>query len=575
MTNKDLAAMFEELADLNDLVGGNAFKTRSYQRTARMLEGLREEIAEVAARGELMQLEGVGKATAEKIEQFLETGTCEKLEELRMQVPEGLLEMLRIPGLGPKRAALLYREIGIETVEDLERACKEGKLRGTKGFGAKTEENILHGIELLRRSAGRMLLGDALPVGQKFLTAMLARSEVLAGDLAGSIRRRKETIGDIDVLVSATDATAVTEAFTELPDVAEVVAHGGTKASVRNSDGLQVDLRVVSPESFGAALQYFTGSKEHNVRLRERAQKRGLKVNEYGVFRIKDDRKLAGEDEEGVYRALGLPLIPPVLREDSGEIAAAEEGRLPRLIELEDIRGDLHSHTVYSDGHLSVREMADAAKRRGYEYLAITDHSQSLIVADGLSVERLEAEIEEIRAINEELNGLVLLAGTEVDIKADGTLDYPDEILEKLDIVIAAVHSGWAQPRQAMTQRVVRAIKHPLVHIIAHPTGRLLGRRDPIELDMETVMDAAAEYHVALEVNAHPERLDLRDVHCRMAKERGIKLAISTDAHGDPELDNIRFGIFTAQRGWIEKNDVINTMPLKELLKWLKNKRGQ
>jgi DNA polymerase (family 10) len=483
--------------------------------------------------------------------------------------------MLRVSGVGPKTVKLLLERKGIATLEALEEAAKAGELRGLPGMGEKTEREILRGIENLRRYAERTDLGLAWVMAAALMDQLRAEAPVDRMEAAGSLRRMRETIGDIDLLVTSEDADAVMESFVGLKVVAEVIARGRTKSSVRTEAGVQADLRVVPPESFGAALQYFTGSKEHNVRLRDLAVRRDIKLNEYGAFRVGDggEERIGGREEEEMYAALDLPWIPPEMREDRGEVEAAREGGLPSLLELSDIKGDLQMHTTWSDGRDSIEEMARRAKELGYRYIAITDHSPAQRVANGLSAERLRERRDELEAARKAVRGIAILDGAEVDIKRDGSLDYPDEVLAERDFVVASVHSGWKMERGAMTERIVRAIQHPLVDCIGHPTGRLIGQREAYDVEMEAVLQAAAEHGVAMEINSYPDRLDLKDTHARRAKELAVKVLINTDAHSADHLSLMRFGVATARRGWLEKEDVLNTLSASELRRKLRRAR--
>lgn len=574
MRNLEIAALFNEIADLLEIKGESPFRVNAYRRAARSLENLAEDVEQVADRGELDQIPGIGKSLAEKISEYLRTGKIAYHQELLRELPHGITTLMRVPGLGPKTALLVYEHLGITTLDELERAAREGRLRGLPRMGRKTEENILRGIEQVRRQSTRLPLGSVLPVARELVEALRQARGIGDVSVAGSLRRMRDTIGDIDVLATASRPEAAMEVFTTHPLVAQILSRGTTRSSVVLRNGMQADLRVVDRASFGAALQYFTGSKDHNVKLRERAVRMGLKMNEYGVFRVEDDRLVAGRTEEEVYAAVGLPWIPPELREDQGEIEAAERRRLPRLVSREDIQGDLHMHTKWSDGQATAEEMARAAQQLGYEYVCITDHSQSLKFAGGVSVEDLRAHIREVRCLSERLDGITVLIGSEVDILADGTLDYPDEVLRELDVVIASVHSRFRMDTQAMTQRILRAMRNRYVTMIGHPTGRLLGQRDPYSVDVEKLVEGARETGTILELNAQPDRLDLKDTHLRLAKERGVQVAIGTDAHSPAELRFMEFGVGTARRGWLEPQDVVNTLPLRKLLARLRRKRG-
>jgi len=565
MTNREIARILSEIADLLEIKGENPFKIRAYQRAAQAIEGLAMTLSDMRGHQPFTDISGVGSSIAEKIEELLDAGQCRYHQELLAEFPASLAALLSIPEVGPRKAKVLHDELGITSVDELEQAAREGKLRELKGFGAKTEQNILRGIERLKVHKARLPLAQAHPLAMEVVEDLLLAAPVERIEPAGSIRRMRDTIGDIDILVTSSEPQDVMSTFVGLPVVDHVLEQGATKSSVLSHSGAQVDVRVVDPESFGAALQYFTGSKEHNVRLRELAVRRGLRLSEYGVFDVKTDRRIAGATEEEVYAALGLPLIPPEMREDCGEIAAALRGALPRLVAVEDIRGDLHVHTKRTDGHHTIEEMAETARGAGYEYIAVCDHSRSVGMAGGLFEEDLLRHVEEIRAVNKRINKITILAGTECDIRRDGTLDYPDEVLAQLDVVIAAVHSGFKMDAQTMTSRIIQAMQNPYVDALAHPTGRIIGKRDPYEVDIERLLAAAAELGVAMEINSYPDRLDLRDVHARRAKELGVKVVINTDAHDCDHLRLITYGVATARRGWLEPDDVLNTLPLKEL----------
>ncbi len=570
MLNKKVAQIFYEIAQLLDLLGDNPFRIRAYERAAMRIESLPEDLEEYVLQDRLEELPGIGKDLAEKIKEIYRTGTLKQYEELKQKVPPGLLEMMNIPGLGPKKVKLIYEKLGITTIEELEKYAKEGKLRSLPGFGIKTEENILKGIEFLKRSKGRVPLGQVLPLAVDVRRYIEESGLVERVDVVGSIRRFKETVHDVDVLVITDSPREVMERFVKYPEVEEVLAHGEKKSSVIIS-GIQVDLRVFDRDCYGAAMLYFTGSKEHNIRLRQVCIDKGLKLNEYGLFR--GEERVAGRSEEEVYSYLGMQWIPPEIREDQGEVELALERRLPKLIERSDIRGDLHMHTVYSDGTDDVESMVKKAVELGYEYIAITDHSPVLAVAKGMTPEKVRRQAEEIKKINEKLKGFRVLLGMEVDILADGSLDCPEEILDLLDVVVVAVHSRFKMSEEEMTKRIIKAISHPQVNILAHPTGRLLGERDSYPVDMERIMKVAKENKVALELNASPFRLDINADLCRMAKEMGVMVAINTDAHSHQQLDYMAFGVGTARRGWLERRNVVNALDLQGLEAFLKKER--
>lgn len=569
MHNRAIAQRFAQIADMLEAKGESIFRINAYRRAARSVEALTEDIAAIAARGGLREIPGIGGGTAEKIEEFLRTGTMKYYEELAASLPPGLTSLMQVPDIGPKTAMLLYERLHITSIDELEAAARAGRIRDLPRMGAKTEENILKGIAMLRRRGGRQPLGVVWPVARELVERLRAVPGVDQMSVAGSLRRMKETIGDIDILVTSTKPDVVMEAFVGAPAVTQVLSRGPTRSSVVLDVGLQADVRVVEPAAYGAALQYFTGSKDHNVKLRERAIKLGLKLNEYGVWKVDGGKRMAGATEEDVYEAVGLPWIPPELREDLGEIEAAVEGRLPDLVETTEIRGDLHVHTRWSDGSETAEAMAAAARALGYEYLCITDHSQSLKMAGGVTVEELREHIRAVRALADRA-GIAVLIGTECDIAADGSLDYPDDLLADLDVVIASVHTRFRMSRDAMTRRLARAMESEHVDILGHPTGRRLGQRDPYDLDIEAIVDAAVKTGTALEINASPERLDLSDTHVRLATQRGARLAIGSDAHNKYHMYHMPLGVGVARRGWAQTKDVINTLPLRDLLGSLK-----
>jgi DNA polymerase (family 10) len=561
--NADIAAAFEEIADLLELGDENPFRIRAYRNAARVVGGLSLDLAATLAAGkDLPKLPGIGEDLAGKIREIAATGTCKLLEKLRGRFPAGITELLRLPGVGPKRIRALH-EAKIDSLEDLRRAARAGKLPKLPGFGEKTAQRISDSAQAQLGATRRFKLAVAAQYA-----GPLAKH--VGGVVAGSFRRMRDTVGDIDILVASDEPQKPTRRFVGYPEVREVLASGATRSSVRLASGLQADLRVVPQESYGAALHYFTGSKAHNIAVRKLGIARGLKINEYGVWR--GETRIAGETEESVYAAVGLPYIEPELRENQGELEAARAGKLPRLVELADLRGDLHAHTHATDGRASAREMAFAAKAAGLQYLAVTDHSRRLAMARGLDVRRLEKQMAEIDDLNRELSGITLLKGIEVDILEDGSLDLPDSVLKKLDVVVAAVHGGFKFPRARQTARILAALDNPCVRILAHPTGRLIGEREPYDVDMLAVVRKAKARGVALELNAHPDRLDLNEVHCRMAKDEGVLVAIGSDAHGVDGFEVLRYGVGQARRGWLEKKDVLNARPLAELRRWLGRK---
>jgi DNA polymerase (family X) len=567
MRNLEIAVIFNQIADLLEIQGANPFRIRAYRRAATSLESLTGSIETIINQSGARSIPGIGEDLERKIVEYLETGKMEFYEQVKQEVPLGLARMVDIPSVGPKTAKLIYDHFQVQSIEDLEALCKTDKLLSVPGFKKKTVENILSGIEVHRRRRGNYLLGRVVPKAKLLCEYLQEHAERVA--YAGSLRRMKEIVHDVDILAASNNPEKTMKAFLSMPLIESVLAQGATKASVRVQDDLQIDLRVIEPQSWGAAMHYFTGSKAHNIRMRERAIKLGFKLNEYGLFDA-TDKKLAGVEEEDIFQKLGLPFIPPVLREDQGEIEAAAAGSLPRIIEVDDIRGDLHMHTDWSDGKYSTQEMIEAARSRGYKYVAITDHSKSLGVAGGLSDDDLMKHMEEIRALDAKYPDIRVLAGTEVDIRQDGTLDYSDELLGKLDFVVASVHSGFKQDRPTLTMRVVRAMENPHVRVIGHPTGRLLGDREPYDLDIDEVMKAAVRTRTCLEVNSNFHRLDLNDLHCRKARDLGVHLIISTDSHNYDDLLNLPYGVATAQRGWIDKDHVLNAQPVEQMLSFKK-----
>jgi len=567
MKNSEVARVFQDIADLLELKGENVFKIRAYQKAARAIEHYPRELKVMIEEGEdLQSIPGVGEAIAKKATELITTGKLGYYENLKTEFPAGITNLLAIPGIGPKTANKLSTELGISTVDELERAIEDGRVAQLFRLGEKTAENMLRQIQALRRKDQRIPIGEALPIVDGIVAALSSVSGVRNLTAAGSLRRFRETVGDIDLMGTADDPEEVIDAFVALPQIAQVLAKGSTKASAIVSNGLQIDLRMVEHDCFGSLLQYFTGSKQHNISLRERGHKQGLKLSEYGITVTATGKLEKFSREEDFYRRLGLQYIPPELREAQGEIEKAEEGSIPRLVELSDIKGDLHTHTEWSDGHDSIEEMALAAKDMGYQYVGITEHSAGRGIAHGLDIERLRSQVREIKALNERLTDIHVLAGIEVDIRADGSLDMPDEILSELDIVIAGVHSAMNQSEEKMTRRVIQAIENPYVDIIAHPTCRLIGEREPVAIDLEAIFRAAARHNKIMEISAMPDRLDLKDIHAFRARELGVKLAIGTDAHSVAHLGFVRFGVGVARRAWCEPKHILNTLPLRELL---------
>jgi DNA polymerase (family X) len=569
MNNRELAETFQLIGDLMEIKGEIIYKILAYRKASDSLLNLGRDINDVYREGELTSIPGVGKAIAEKIEELLDTGKLEFLEKLKQEVPAGLAEMLKVPDLGPKKVALFWKEAGIDSLDKLESAARAGKLRKLPGMGEKSEAKILAGIAALGRRTQRHPLETAYPAALELLAYLRQAPGVVAAEAAGSLRRMRPTVGDLDILAASNDPKQVMQAFVTHPQVLEVTGHGEMKSSVEFQNGLRAQLWVQPPERFGTALVYATGSKDHNVRLRELALDMGLSLSEKSFLK-EDGSEITCAKEEEVYEVLGLPWIPPELREDRGEVQAAQAGQLPQLLERDHIVSELHTHSTWSDGKNTIREMALAARERGLKVLAVTDHSAGLGITGGLSIEQLWEQRAEIEAVQKELgDSLRLLHGTEVEIKADGELGFPDEVLAKLDIVIASIHVGLRQPREQITARMLKALRNPHVDIIGHPTGRLIPNREGADLDMEAVFAAAAEEGVALEINAHPRRLDLEDIYARRAVEKGIRLSVNTDAHSPADLDLMHFGVATARRGWVRPQDVLNTWKPGRLLDWL------
>jgi len=565
--NFEIARLFHEIAALLDARQESRFRIRAYQRAAQTLETLGEDVGAVAARGGLQGLPGIGKELAARIEEYLATGAMRHVEQLRGDLPAAFPMLLEVRGLGPKTARALHEKLGIGTIEQLEEACRTGRIIGVAGVREKTRDKILKGISAWRARRTRTPLHVARAIAGQVVDVLRAHGGIDDIQIAGSLRRGRETVKDIDILVTSREPMRVMHTFTHLPSTAEVLGHGPTRATILHQEGLHVDLRVVEPEAFGAALQYFTGSKDHNVRVREIAVRKGLRLSEYGVFDEATGARIAGATEDDVYAAVGLPWIPPELRENGGEIEAARAGALPALVTTADMRGDLHAHTDWSDGRHPLDTLIAAAEARGYEYIIVSDHSQSTAIANGLTVERLRAQRTLIRQIQPRFK-IRILAGSECDILADGRMDFPDEELAGLDVVLAAVHSRFKQERAAMTSRIVRALEHPHVDILVHPTGRRIGTREPYDVDLDAVFAAAKRHGKAVEINSSPERLDLPDAHARRAAEHGIPIAITTDTHGLPELDHIELGVTVARRAWIGPAQVLNTRGLEDLLTW-------
>ena len=568
--NDDVERLLLEFADLLSILTDDSYKPRSYEKAARSVGGYHADVSELDPKG-ILQIPNVGKSIGEKIVEIQRTGTFADLEALRAQIPPGVRELMSIPGLGPKKAMVLYRELGVSSVPELVAAIEDERVAALKGFGGKTQENILRGLQQLSDSGGRVLVNVALDVAEALLAELSTLKQVRRAAYAGSLRRMRETIGDVDLLVASGQAEPIMDTFVGLPSVTSVLAHGDTKSSIVTDRGLQVDLRVVPKDVWGAAMIYFTGSKAHNVRIRERAVRAGLKLNEYGLFDAKTGELLAAETEQEVYERLGLPYIEPTLREDRGEVEAAVAGELPKVLQLKDLRGDLHTHTDLTDGLAPLEEMLQTAATLGYAYYAVTDHAPNLAM-QRMTDDKILAQREQLRALQAE-HDMTLLHGTELNIDPDGNVDWPEEFLAGFDLTVASIHSHFTQSREELTARMIRAMENPYVNVIGHPTARLIGKRPPIDLDLEAVFEAAARTGTALEVNSFPDRLDLKDEHILWARRYGPKFAVNTDSHSPVHLSLMRFGVATAQRGWLTKDDVINTWPLAKLRRFLRKGR--
>jgi len=571
--NNDIAAIFEEIADFLEIEGENPFRIRAYRNGARTVTGLGEELKDMVAGGEdLTKLPGIGKELAAKIHEILETGTAKALIKLQQRIPKTVVEMLKLPNLGPKRVRILYQDLKIKNLKQLSSAARKGRIRALEGFGEKTEKAILEAIEARAQKEKRYKIAAVKPTVDSLIDFLKEVSGVIDVVAAGSYRRCRETVGDLDILITARKSSPVMKRFVEYDAIDKVLSSGATRSSVVLRSGLQVDVRLVAQSSFGAALQYFTGSKDHNIAIRRLGQQRGLKINEYGVFRF--EKQVAGRTEASVYRSVDLPCIPPELRENRGEIQAAGDNRLPQLVERKDLKGDLHLHTLATDGRNSIEEMALAAKKHGLKYIAVTEHSDRLKVAGGLDPPRLMQQIDEIERLNDQLKGIWILKGLEVEILEDGTLDLPDAVLARLDLVVGTVHSYFNMPLEKQTERILRAMDHRYFSMLAHPTGRLIDEREPYQVDMTRIIHKARDRGCFLELNSNPRRLDLYDIYCQAAKAEGVLVSINSDAHGINDFSYLAFGVGQARRGWLEKDDVLNTRPLAKLRELLKRTMG-
>lgn len=577
ISNEEIAQLLDEIGDMLDIMGESTFRVRAYHKAAGSIRGLTRPATELYEAGGVDALEaipGIGSHTAQRIEELITTGRLRYYEELKQRVPQPLTELMNIPGLGPKKARKIYDALGITTINELVEAIERHDVSKIAGFGRKTEENILRGIRQYEKMHERILLSEAYPIAHEMVDILRRQPFIERADMAGSLRRMKDTIGDIDLLAASSEPSKVMDFFTSMPQVAYVLGRGETKSSIVAKNGLQMDLRVVSPNQYGAALQYFTGSKPHNIHIRDIARGRGLKINEYGVFDMATDERLAGRTEDEVYGIMGMQTPPPVIREDKGEIEAAMEGRLPALIQRADIKGDFHVHTKWSDGVNDIEDVIEMARSLGYAFVTISDHAEKLRIAGGLSPEEIEKQLEAIAALREQYADIEILTGLELNIDNEGNVDYGPEILGKLDVTVASIHGGFSQPKEKLTRRMIRAIENPYVTIVGHPTGRILGARPPYDIDLPAVFKAAAETGTFLELNAYPNRLDLKDDHLREAKEEyGCKFAIDTDSHVAGHMNFMEYGIATAQRGWLTKEDVLNAYELPDVRKMLRQKR--
>jgi DNA polymerase (family 10) len=577
MLNQQISDIFAQMADIMEILGQDAFRVNTYRKVARVVHDSNQDIATLAADSTLEKMPGIGKSSAEKIHEFVHTGTIQAYQDLLKKIPPGLPDLLAIPGMGPKGVAAVWKGLKVESIADLQKVIDDHSLETLPGFGAKKAQSLAKGIAFLKSTHGRILLSHAEAIAETIMAELKEQIKSLKIEIAGSVRRGRETIGDIDLLAQAKDGQKIMEAFTQIPGIQQVISSGQTKASILYanpnicSDIVQVDLRVVKPESMGAAWQYFTGSQAHNVHLREIAVKQKLKLNEYGLF--KGEKQIAGKTEPEIYEKLGLAYITPPLREDRGEIELAQTDKLPSIVSLSDMRGDLHMHSPESDGRATIDDLAEAAQGLHYEYIAITDHSKSSAIANGLDAKRLLKHIKNIKKINDTLDMITILASSEVDILANGSLDYPDEILQQLDFVMASVHSGMTGEKEKLTRRICKAMENPYVNCIGHPTGRMLNIRDAMQLDMSQILRQAAATGTAMEISSNPLRLDLNDIHCRMAIDAGVKLIINTDSHDVYSLQYMKYGVTTAQRGWAKKSDILNCQPLPALRQWIQSKR--
>lgn len=565
-TNKEISEIFDRIADSLDILGENTFKIRAYKKASKQLLELSEDLKTLDKK-QLVEIPGIGNDLADKIIEYSSSGKLDYYEELKKKVPPELLELLKIQGVGPKFLSLLFRQFNVKNLKQFEKTLNDKSLLEVKGIGKKKIDEIKNGIPLFKKSKDRMLISLAYDTAEKIVSQIENLKGTRKTQFAGSLRRMKETVGDIDIITCADDSKTVIEEFTKMDFVSDILAKGETRGSVITRDQIQVDIRVVKDDEFGAAMQYFTGSMQHNVRIRTIASRMGFRINEYGLYKGKE--KIEGNSEENIYKKLGLQYTPPELREDRGEIESAQNSELPELVGLKDIKGDLHTHSTWSDGKSTIGEMALKAREIGYEYIAITDHSTSSRIANGLDEKRLIEKKKELEKIDRKTDGIKILMGAEVDIKKDGTLDYPDDILKELDFVVASVHSNFRMETEEMTERILSAVKNPYVHAIGHPTGRLIGEREPYNIDIDTLIESAKKYNKALEINGSYKRLDLKDLHARKAVEKGVKVIISTDSHRADHLPRMIFGVGTARRGWVKKSDVINTYSLKKLMKWL------
>ncbi len=570
LTNDEIAQALEEIADMLDIKGEDYFRIQAFRRAAENIRSTNHDVSELAANNRLTEISGVGKGMARRIIEFIETGKMVYYEKLKEEIPSGLLEVMKVQGVGPRKVKTLYLNLNIKSIDDLSKAAKDNRIEKLKGMGKKTQENILLGIDLYKERKQRMTLREAYPIADLYREKLLQHNDVRRASMAGSLRRMTETVGDIDILIDSEEPEVVMDYFCDMPEVRRILAKGPKKTSIIGINNLEIDLRIVPSEEYGSALQYFTGSKNHNIKLRKIAKKKDLKINEYGIWNIKNNKRIGGAREDDIYKVLDMDMMLPTMREDRGEIDSALRHKLPEVVKVEDIKGDLQVHSVFSDGHSSIRQLAERANELGYEYIAITDHAERLRIAGGLTVEDIRKRQKEIEKVNLRSDGVRILSGIELNVNNDGDVDYSESVLSEFDIVVASLHSGWSQSEDLLTRRMIKAMENKYVHIIAHPTGRRIGIRKPYQLNMDKIFKTAVNTGTVLEINAFPDRLDLKDDYVREAREYGVKFSINTDAHQSSHLLFMFYGVATAQRGWLEAKDVINTYPIGEMQKMIK-----